>query len=285
MRIFSFSAHIYYISTNVKLEIMRGTFCLMSVLFYTLLASCNHTEEKNEVSFLENGKAFKLVSKGAMISDTSIKENSSLLGKGKPEPFQNEELPKTYTSRKVIRNLGAFTYDIFYIPGNIVRFNESDSNYVFVTAKSILKDSKLPVVEVLQDEVLYSNKINNQASFNASTLIGGLSVTSDQLMELVVQDVSKSVAPDSLIDMDKLRAYINKVPADKKRNYYFIKSSLLTIVNFKKYSKSDFSSKINTSFVTAEGKVYSSRDKFSKERIVSMDLISFDDILDQIRQQ
>lgn len=236
----------------------------------------------NEIVLIDNGQKFAL-EKSPKISEAETSEKDNALFGKKPE-FKNEELPKTYTSRKVIKNLGAFTYDIFYLPGNIVKFDEKDSNYIMVTAKSILKNSALPTVQSMTDEVLYSNKINNKASFNASALIGGLSVDAEQLMELVIQDVSKSIATDSLIDMDALRALIKKTPEDKRKYYYFVKSSLLTLVNFRKYSKADFSAKVNTSYVTAEGKVYSSKDKFSKERVVSLDLISFDDILDQTKQ-
>lgn len=253
------------------------------------LFSCQESKTNKDIELIENGQSFSFANTQLKETETSSKDTvsekeNSLFGK-KPEPFKNEELPKTYTSRKVIRNLGAFTYDIFYLPGNIVRYDEKDSNYVMVTAKSILKNSALPNVQSMQDEILYSNKINNKASFNASALIGGLSVDAEQLMELVIQDVSKSIATDSLIDLEAIKALIKKTPEAKRKDYFFVKSSLLTLVNFRKYSKADFSAKVNTSYVTAEGKIYSSKDKFSKERIVSLDLISFDDILDQVKQQ
>jgi len=247
----------------------------------SVMLSCQDQKQSSNIEFVESGVKFAIAKPDIKELETGTVDTSkdnSLFGKN--EPFKNEELPKTYTSRKVIQDLGALSYDIYYLPGNIVRYDDKDSNYVLVTAKSILKNGELPQVHSLKEEVLYSNKINNKANFNASALIGGLTVDAEQLMELVIQDVSKSIAPDSLIDNVKLKAYIGKVPADKKKNYYFIKSSLLTIVNFKKYSKADFSAKVNVSYVTAEGKTYASRDKFSKERIVSLDLISFDDILD-----
>lgn len=255
----------------------------LSCLIFLLLFSYNSGKaQENDINLEGTGIKFQLAAYNKKPEPENEKEFSS--SSKKPEPFNNEELPRTYTSRKVIKNLGAFTYDIFYIPGNIVRYDQTDSNYVLVTAKSILKNSTQPKIEPLQDEVLYSNKIDNKASFNASALIGGLSANAEQLIELVIQDVSKSIALDSLIDLTILKALIQKVPEDKRKNYYFVKSALLTIVNFKKYSKADFSAKVNASFVTAEGKVYSSKDKFSKERIVSLDLISFDDLLDQVKQ-
>lgn len=267
---------------------MNTKFYSLIIFLSTTVIACDQTKNEMEPTFVENGEKINFASSPSSNSEQvaidSIEKETSIF-RPKPEPFKNEELPKTYTSRRIIKRGGGLTYNIFYYPGNIVRYDETDSNYVFVTAKSILKNSSLPIVQPLQDEVLYSNKINNKASFNASASIAGLSVDGEQLMELVIQDVSTSIAPDSLIDLATLKAYVNKVPADKKKNYFFIKSSLLTIVNYKKYSKADFSTKVNLSYVTAEGKVYSSKDKFSKERIVSLDLISFDDILDQVKQQ
>lgn len=197
----------------------------------------------------------------------------------KPEPFVNEKLPITYTKRKVIKGGAVLSYDIFYLPGNIVRYDEKDSNYILVTPKSILKNSALPKIEAVQDGILYSNKIDKNASFNASALIGGLSVNAEQLLELIIQDVSKSTANDTLIDTVAIKNIANKIPEATRKNYFFVKSSLLTFVTFRKYTKADLTAKVNTSYVTAEGKAYSSNDKFSKERVVSLDLISFDDLL------
>jgi len=73
-------------------------------------------------------------------------------------------------------NLAGMTYDIFLIPGNIVKYDTTTENYEFRTLKGVIKNNKSPQINVIDDGILYSSKINSGASFNSSVLIGGLSV-------------------------------------------------------------------------------------------------------------
>jgi len=83
-------------------------------------------------------------------------------------------------------------------------------------------------------------------------------------MELVIQDVAKSIVPDTLIDVDVLKTFAESIPADQRNNY-------MTFVNNNKYSEINCDAKVNSSYVTAGGKVYATNDKFSRERMVSLD--------------
>jgi hypothetical protein len=149
--------------------------------------------------------------------------------RGKPkELFINEHLPPTFTKRKIMR-VGGTSYNIFLLPGNIVKYNENDSTYSVVTIKSLLKNQEMPKTTHLHDAILYSNKINNKASFNGSALIGSLSVSAEQLMELIIQDAATSIAED--IDYDAFNRIVTKIPQNKKKDYFFIKTALLTVVN------------------------------------------------------
>lgn len=242
------------------------------------LGSCKQQRDQ-PLEFTETGVSFSLLDSNAYLRDTiEIEKENAVFTRKQQNPI-NEELPKSYTGRKIIKNTAALSYDIFYLPGNIVRFDEADSNYVLVTLKAMLKNSVNPTAESLDNEILYSNKIDDRASFNASALIAGLSVEKNQLLELVIQDVAKSVAPDNLIDEEKIRENLMKIDSERRKDYYFIKSVLLTTVQNRKYQKSDFSAKVNLNYLTANGTVYSTNEKFSKERVVSMDLVSLNDIL------
>jgi hypothetical protein len=99
------------------------------------------------------------------------------------------------------------------------------------------------------------------------------------MMELLIQDIAKSTLPDSVINDKKLMAFFKKIPAADRRNLYFIKGSLLTIINNKKYDKTSYTAKINTTRLTADGNTFKEANKFSKERLVSLDLISLDNVI------
>ncbi len=98
-------------------------------------------------------------------------------------------------------------------------------------------------------------------------------------MELIIQDVIFSIITDDLILKEEVKKVAEKLTETERKNYFFVKGTTLTIVNNKKYKEQKFDAKINYTFVTAEGKVYGNNEKFSRERLVSLDLVALDEIL------
>lgn len=207
-------------------------------------------------------------------------EKNKLFGQGKkPEKFKNQELPETYTNRTFIKNLSALTYKIEEIPGYIVKYDTLKKDYKIVSLTRLVKNNQYPETKIIDDGILYSSKINSGASFNASFLIGGLSVDAKSIMELIIQDAVLSIVPDTLIMVDEIKNIASNLNEEERQYYYFIKGTTLTLVNNKKYKEQKFEAKVNSTYVTAEGKVYSSNENFSRERLLSLDLISLDEIL------
>lgn len=210
----------------------------------------------------------------------SLDESNKLFGIGKePEPFTSEELPETYKNRTFIKNLSSLTYKLDEIPGHIVKYDKIKKDYKIVSLVRLVKDNQYSETKIIDDGVLYSSKINSGASFNGSFLIGGLSVDSKSIMELIIQDVMLSIVPDTLILKDEIKRIAGNIDQSERAKYYFIKGTTLTLVNNKKYKEQKFEAKVNNTYVTAEGKVFASNEKFSRERLISLDLISLEDIL------
>ena len=204
--------------------------------------------------------------------------NTNNAKKAEPEVIV-EDLPRSYKARKFLNDISGFSYDLFMIPGNIVSYNSKDSSYSFRTLKAITKNHKPPVVAAINDGNVYSAKINSNTSFNGSYLIGGINVGRDEIVELNIQDVAISSVPDSLIDNDAIEAAIAKIPEDDKKNLYFIKSVTLTTVDNRKYVEAKFDASINSCFVTAGGKTYSSNEKFKRDRVVSMFIVPLSNLI------
>lgn len=196
----------------------------------------------------------------------------------KPEPFIPEELPDSFKARTFI-NLAALSYKLEELPGNIVKYDEEKKEYKIVSLQRFIKSNKLPESNIIDDGLIYSSIINSGVSFNGSILIAGLKVDSKSIMEIIIQDVIMSIVPDAMILSKELEEAAKNIPEAERKNYFFIKGTTLTLVNSKKFKELKFDAKANNTYVTVEGKVFSSNDKFSKERLVSLDLISLDDIL------
>ncbi|MBS1526625.1 MAG: hypothetical protein JST19_13295 [Bacteroidetes bacterium] len=195
-----------------------------------------------------------------------------------PEPA-TEDLPRSYKTRKFLTNASDLAYDLFVIPGNIVKYNPGDTSYEFKTLKAIIKGNKEPVATTVNDGILYSAKINSNTSFNGSYLIGGLSCSKDEIMELNIQDAAKSSVPDSLIDVDQIKRIAESLPADQRKNYFYVKSVTLTLIDNRKYAEGKFDASINSCFVTAGGKTYTSNEKFQREKTISVFLVSLDNLI------
>ncbi len=198
---------------------------------------------------------------------------------GKPETFKNEELPESFKNRTFIKNLSALTYKLEEIPGHIVKFDDEKKDYKIMSLQRFVKDNQYPEATIIEDGILYSSKINSGASFNGSFLIGGLQVDSKSIMELIIQDVVMSIIPDSMILNKEIEKVAESIPVPEREKFFFIKGTTLTIINNKKFKEQKFEAKINNTYVTAEGKVFASNERFSRERLVSLDLISLNDIL------
>lgn len=210
----------------------------------------------------------------------SIEESLRLFGKKKkPEPFKNEELPESFKNRTFIKNLSALTYKLEEIPGHIVKYDADKKDYKIVSLTRLVKDNQYPETTIVEDGMLYSGKINSGASFNGSFLIGGLKVDTKSIMELIIQDVMVSIVPDELMLKEEIKAIADQITAENKAQYYFIKGTTLTLVNNKKFKEQKFEAKVNITYVTAEGKVFASNEKFSRERLVSLDLIPLNDLI------
>ncbi|WP_295674497.1 hypothetical protein [uncultured Mucilaginibacter sp.] len=189
--------------------------------------------------------------------------------KAEPEVIV-EELPRSYKSRKFMNDVSNISYDLFMIPGNIVSYNPKDSSYTMRTLKAITKNNKPPVVTPISDGLIYSAKINSNTSFNGSYLIGGINVARDEILELNIQDVAISSVPDSLIDIEAIKSAIANIPEEDKKYLYYVKSVTLTTLDNRKYTEAKFDASINSCFVTAGGKTYSSNEKFKRDRTVSL---------------
>ena len=98
-------------------------------------------------------------------------------------------------------------------------------------------------------------------------------------MQLIIQDVAKSSIPDSFRNDKKVAEILKKIPAARRKNLFYISGAVLTTVTSKKYDKSSYSSKVNTNWLTAEGSVFMEATKFSKDRLVSLDLIALDTLI------
>lgn len=271
---------------------------LIPVLFMLALYSC----QNNDVKLLADGPKFSLnkgkkeavdlgnsgetsqatpgtdAKAGSLNGSLNLAGNANEIKKAEV-PVLVEDLPRSYKKRDFMNTVSDASYDIFTIPGNIVKYNPKDSSFELKTLKAVIKGNKPPLATAVNDGILYSAKINSNCSFNGTYLIGGLNVSKDQILELNIQDAVKSMVPDSLIDVEVIKRIADQIPPDDRKNYFYVKGVILTLIDNRKYTESKFDASVNSCFVTAGGKTYSSNEKFQRERVISILKVSLDNLI------
>lgn len=219
-------------------------------------------------------------SNGASPQDSDEDGKIKIFGSGKKDKsFKTEDLPETFKNRTFIKNLAAIPYKLEELPGHIVKYDDVKKDFIIVSLSRYVIDNEFPETVVIEDGILYSSKVNAEAHFNGSFLIGGLSVEHNSIMELIIQDVMYSIIPEDLIWKDELKKKVGEIDKNELSKYFFIRGTLLTIINNKKFKSQKFDAKVNTTYVTIDGDVFASNEKFSRERLISIDLVPLKEMI------
>jgi hypothetical protein len=194
----------------------------------------------------------------------------------KTQEFVNESLPISFTSRIFLNN-AVLSYQISQIPGHIAIMN-SDSSIELVSLVSFT--NKVPAQVELRDEIIYDNRMSSSSSFNGSFLIGNATIEKDKMLEIIIQDVAACVVPDTLIKKTRLYETIKQYKTTNSNvKAFFVKGALLTTVTSKKFNKEKYSAGVTASWITASGEAFREANFLRKERLISLDLISIDNLL------
>lgn len=189
-------------------------------------------------------------------------------------------LPASYNDRDFLKL--ANTYDINDLAGGIVKLeneNEDEKFYKLASLERYAKDTGYPETIPIEEGVIYSEKINKSVKFSASYLIANISVSDDKLKEVIVTDVSRTNLKLGEFDTQRLGQYYGSLSEEEKNKYYIIKSVVLTVINHRDFSKTEFKAGVDGQFFNAGGETFSSSENMKATRTISVDLVALSDVL------
>lgn len=195
----------------------------------------------------------------------------------KKEKFHNEELPEDYRKRKFLKNLDYHACDLFSLPGNIIRYDPKENRHELMLVSGLIANR--PTARPVENSLIYDGKINSDASFNGSCMIGHCLVEETKLMELVIQDVAKSTILDEWINQVAIKRIYESLRIEERKHYYFVRSATLTFVNNKKYTVKHNRKSIHPSLLKEGGQTYSCAEKFSVQKVASLELVSLETLI------
>lgn len=208
---------------------------------------------------------------GEIIESKSFKLNTTDLLDG--------ELPKSFKNRTFWDGLSISTYDIFRLPGQIIK-KVGSNEYKPITVVPVIRENSIIENEIINDGVLFNDMLTKEKKLNGSFIIGGFEAKSDEVIEVSLTDLIKSSPDKDSIDIEKLKKYKEFIKdRPDSENYYFVNSALLTIGTGRKFKKSQFKKSVNTIYLTIGGSVYKSEEQIKKERIISIEITSLNDMI------
>jgi len=189
------------------------------------------------------------------------------------------KLPKSFTNRTFWDGLSISTYDIFKLPGQIIK-KIGPNEYIPITVVPVILENSVIENEIINDGVLFNEMLTKERKLNGSFIIGGFEAKSDEVIEVSLTDLIKASPNKGSIDIEKLKKYKESIKdRPDSENFYFINSALLTIGTGRKFKKSQFKKSVNTIYLTIGGSVYKSEEQIKKERIVSIEIASLNDMI------
>jgi hypothetical protein len=207
--------------------------------------------------------------------------NSDEIKVEKAEEFEflNGKLPQTFYERSFYKGLSATTYDLFTLPGKIVK-KTGKNTYKILTPIQLIKSGTVLENDYIEDGLLFKDYLAKGMSANGSYVIGSFEANNDQVVEITLTDVLKAFPKQEVLDIEKLKKHQEQIKdREDSEQYYFIQSATLTIGTGRIFNSSKFKKDINSVYLTASGEIYKTNEQIKKERIITVELISLKDML------
>jgi len=207
--------------------------------------------------------------------------------KSKPKPgapppaYVNPSLDPNLARRNYIHAPAGSSYRISDYPGMIaIKKDDTTFELGLVVVPFVKKGVQLKINDVSNS--LYEYQFNDSASFNGSAYIASVNASKDHMVDLNIIDVSSCYLDKDDIDLDALKTFqqnFQKVKGIDLDRVYFILNSLLTVVNFKDFVKSDINANVNATFIKAAGSYFQSNSTTQQRRLVSIELIPINTLI------
>lgn len=215
----------------------------------------------------------------SFLSGNIVFDEAFNVEKAEAYEFLNGKLPKTFYERAFFKGLSATTYDLFNLPGKIVK-KTGQSSYNIVTPVQLIKTGTVLENDYIEEGLIFKDYLTKGMTANGSYIIGSFEAKTDQVVEITLTDILKSFPKPAHYDTERLKKYQEQIKdMEDSDTYFFVQSATLTIGSGRTFNSSKFNKDINSIYFTAKGKVYKTNELIKNERIITVELISLKDML------
>lgn len=188
----------------------------------------------------------------------------------------NAHFPRDYTDRTFIKGLAMYRNKIEDLVGCLILLEDKDKASII---GQYIKSGEPPLRSSALSDVLYNSKISSASALNGSYMVASVAASAASIVEVILTDVSGVLVPEPSIPyLDICRAAKN-VDKELKKKMYYIRSAKVTSVHSRTYQEVGSEAGISGTVFSAGGKVYNSSDQFKTDYVVSVDLVSLNNLL------
>ena len=182
-----------------------------------------------------------------------------------------------YLKKRIIDQPIASKYDISSVPGYLYKMND-DGTFSKVS-KRIVKENEYPSVETV-DKIYFNGKLTDRKSLDLAITILKLSISKNETTELIIKDEVTTKLSENLIDYEILKSLQEKLLGNSDYDrYYFADGATLSSITYKNFREQRFKKSIDFSWITTNGEVYGSEEKFQFKSEVALELIKLKDYI------
>lgn len=141
----------------------------------------------------------------------NIKDNDEInVEESEAFEFLNGKLPKTFCERSFYKGLSTTTYDLFTLPGKIVK-KTGVNKYKILTPVQLIISNTLIENDYIESGLLFKDYLAKEMSANSSYVIGSFEAQKDQIVEITLTDVLKSFPKPESLDIERLKMYQEQI--------------------------------------------------------------------------
>jgi hypothetical protein len=184
------------------------------------------------------------------------------------------------SKRHVIEASGAAIYQISNLVGRVVCYNADTKKYEIAFLPRFYDTDSEPTVKIIEpsEGILYSNKIYDEKNINLFNSLFKINAASTQLIESLIRDEMCCFIDGNHVLRTEIKDLKNKIETSELSNYFLVLSVLSTVIEHRIFKETQFNASVSATYITAGGKIYSSKDNFIRQRQLSIEILPLKNI-------
>lgn len=190
--------------------------------------------------------------------------------------------PPSLKERSLWPDPSVLQYKLDSLVGYIIHKSPENSDYVRV--RQILTDGYTLTLEPIKEGLFYHSVINStfatQGEGNIPILSVAASLTSEQAMELSINDKAIVHIKEDAIPWNKLKAFKTANPLKAGDQRYWVQATMLTQLSYKLATKIDSDATVSGSAYKVASQNYNAAETFTRTPYITMLTLDFDAAID-----